>query len=355
MKRFSKIFIVIALSFATLITGIGFAKVTTTLTVDGAVEAGPPEAVYIYEAKGSANAIVHDYSRTILRSTVTLPSASSTETITVSIKNNTAFEYFYNEAKFTIGENTYSNEGITFTVSGIKQNDSLAVGATKTFTVTFKFANGANKSNKVLISVINFDFTTTKQAQAVTGALDKFEKILDTQSEFDKVIDYMNTNTSGRDETYVGNVVGASSSDTAFLNELFTEDGENKLILEIEGEKTNVTVLIKRENLDGNTTTGENGNEMTIYMTAVDLDDVSWRAWVVTYAAIFTTAPNSNDWYQLGPLFAGRARAIGYNGGFFAHDSIDTRTWESTQSYFGASSGSTASEVVSAFKSSLNQ
>lgn len=355
MKRFSKVFIVIALSFATLLTGIGFAKVSTTLTVEGTVEAGPPEAVYIYQAVGSSNATVQDFNRTVLNSIVTLQSSSSTATITVSVKNNTAFEYFYNEAKFTVGEDTYSNENIKFTVSGIKQNDSLAIGATKTFTVTFSFESGASTSNNVLKSVINFDFTTTKQAQAVTGALEKFEKILDTKSEFNKVIDYMNTNTSGRDETYVGNVVGASSADTAFLNELFTEDGENKLVLEIEGEKTNVTLLIKRENLDGNTTTGENGNEMSIYMTAVDLDRVSWRSWVVTYVAVFTTDPNSEDWYQLGPLFAGRARAIGYNGGIFAHDSIDTRTWESTQSYFGASSGSSASEVVSAFKSSLNQ
>lgn len=355
MKRFSKIFIVIALSFATLLTGIGFAKVSTTLTVDGTVEAGPPEAVYIYEVGVDSNTTIQDYNRTVLRSTVTLPSASSTATITVSVKNNTAFEYFYNEAKFTVGADTYSNENIIFTVSGIKQNDSIAVGATKTFTVTFKFKSGASASDKVLKSVINFEFTTTKQAQAVTGALEKFEKILDTQNEFDKVIEYMNTNTSGRDETYVGNVVGASSADTAFLNELFSEDGENKLVLDIDGEKTNVTVLIKRENLDGNTTTGENGNEMTIYLTAADLDRVSWRSWVVTYAAVFTTEPNGTDWYQLGPLYAGRARAIGYNGGIFAHDSVDTRTWESTQAYFGASSGSSASEVVLAFKKTLSQ
>ena len=103
-------------------------------------------------------------------------------------------------------------------------------------------------------------------------------------------------------------------------------------------------MMIKREDLDGDTTTGDSytystsswwggseettvdGAEMTLYITSADLSNVSNGRSVVVYAAAFTKLPGSDTWTELVPLTKGAADANNY-GGYGNANSFNTDTW----------------------------
>ena len=201
--------------------------------------------------------------------------------------------------------------------------------------------------------MLNFRFVPPSDIVAVRGADQRFKEILNTPALLDTLIKRMNTVTSawdpnGRaDDSYVGNVVGSTSADSAVLNELFTVDGVNYLTMEIEGDEKPVTVLIKREDLDGKATTGdENGNEMTIYMTAETIGNNP----VTVYAAVYTkdNTVSGSEWTQIGQLFEGKANTNRYSGWFGSRDSFNTDTWLSSKEYYSYKANSTISALVKA-------
>ena len=126
------------------------------------------------------------------------------------------------------------------------------------------------------------------------------------------------------DESYIGNVVGASQEDKELLAKLF----EGNLLLNINGVDTEVKVMVKRENLDNNASTGdENGNEMVVYLTTHDLQRQGWgTTYAPVYAAIFTKSGNEGKWMQCGDLIEGTATVKQYNG-WPGSGSFDTDTW----------------------------
>lgn len=359
MSRKTKVFIAILLSFCFCFVGIGYASVSVTLDFRGDAEAVPQKGVFISLAQGlnGTNTKVNSYISTVLNSTTTLQNSSSTVTYDITLYNNSNYVYVFNGEKYL--DTAYDNTNITYTITGLKKGDEIKANSYLTFSVTFKYKNGANTQNKVLNSVINYEFVPAEEyipEIAVSGALEQFEIILNS-SGYDTLTNQMGkTALNGGNrpsDSYIGNVVGSSSADTSTLNQLFTVDGDNKLKLVINGETTNVTAMIKREKIDGDNSTGDgSGNEFTIYMTAYDFEGTKWGQKISVYAAVFTK-DSSGKWYQLGPMYEGQATVNNYDGilGLFGdRNSFNTGTWESTKAYNGLRSGADLAELTKAYK-----
>ncbi len=355
-----KIVIAALLSVSFCFVCIGYANLTDTLTVLSDASISVQKNVYISEANvdNAAGVTVNGYLATTLNSTVTLgASGSSSVSFDIHLYNNSPYVYVFETTEYI--EEAYDNPNIVFSLSGLVPGQSIVSYSYLTFNITFSYKNSTPAASRILNSVLNFKFVLDSEyipEAAVDGAVEKFEEILNTKSDFDTLITHMENEAANnnRNETYVGNVVGAGDGDTKFLNGLFSdEDGDSKLTLEIKGEKTNVTAMIKRENLDGNTATGDDsGNEMTIYLTA---DDLSGRNWwspgeVTVYAVVYTKTADGK-WVQLSEMLEGKATANNYAGSWFGEvNSFNTDTWESTAVHYGVAAGASIETIVAAIK-----
>ena len=217
--------------------------------------------------------------------------------------------------------------------------------------VLSEYKDSSNTKNPVLNSIINYQFVPNADDAgdiAVDNAIARFEEILNDDSidgAFEILIENMDDSGRRAKETYIGNVVGADSEDTNAINDLFSDEIMNYLVLQIgDGEAKEVTAMIKREPLDGNNNTGTDivgnngtvttaGCEMTIYLTPDDIpaDRLmfgSGGSTITVYAAVFTTDA-SGKWYQLSPLYEGTATTNNYNGSslFATANSFNTDTW----------------------------
>ncbi len=338
--------VVFSLSFC--FACVGYAALTTSMSVVGAADTVAQIGVYIsqVEVLSGSNINVTDFYGTNLNSTVTLgASATSTATLSITLYNNSTDVYAFKKTSYMTGAQTYDNENITFSLSGLQRGDTIAGGATLTFTLTFAY-RGTDISNAVLNSILNFEF-----GDYLPGVAQVFSVILNTESTYNE-LDAGLDNGSDRlgNTTFIGNVPGAISTDTALINKLFGD----RLKVEIDGDEKDVTAIVKRENLDGNTATGdENGNEMTLYMTAETIK--RGVSEVTVFAIVFTkdnATPNS-EWVQLGDMmFEGKADTCLYRSGisssWITPNSFNTGTWASSKEYYGTAIGSSIKSIISA-------
>ena len=164
----------------------------------------------------------------------------------------------------------------------------------------------------MLLSILYYEFLPLsilppEQEIAVSGALDQFKNIINDvieEGSFEKLINQMNdyANNDRHDDSYIGNVSGASDKDTQLLEELF----QGNLTLNIDGVDTEVTILIKREDVDGDLGTGDaNGREMAIYLTTDDLQKNSWfgNDYAPVYVSVFSSNDDGETWSEKRVLF----------------------------------------------------
>ncbi len=331
-----------------------------------------PEMVYITEVdylSGSGTYSNATYYDNILTSSVTVPKGTEL-TFRITVFNNTSVEQGFDAVVSTASG--YDNANITYTltnlkrpytVDGVMADDVTRIPAQQKYQyeITFKFAeNTTDFSNATLNSMLNFvfkpfaDIDPEHFTSPVDGALEAFKKILNTPELHSKLDGIMDQSSSTG--AYVGNVVGSSSNDTKVLDELF--DGNLHLMLtdpEI-GElvKTNLTCMIKEEDLDG-----DGKSEMTIYMTPDDLSNAGvWSSIKNVYVGVFTQvtdADGATKWEQLGELYHGTSQCNDYDSNIFNgfDQSINTDRWRSSQVYHGIKSGSTIKNVINGYKNSL--
>jgi len=379
MNRWIKILVATVLSLSVCFTFIGYAQLSDNLSVSGSAGFEVPSAVYITDVtvKDGADATVNHYTGTAMNTTITLGnSQSSTVSLEVSVFNNSGIDYVFKGTTYI--EEAYDNSDISFALDGIvaenvdtaTRGTPIATGETLTFTVTFSYS-GAVSDNKTLNSVLNFDFGPESEIEeAVNTVSDAFKVILNTEVSFDSIIEQMVKNQEGyKDDTYIGNVVGASSEDTELVNKLFSEvNGGKGLTITINGEEVPVTAIIKRENVDSDPTTGdEDGREMVLYVTPDTLETEYTggifsrpiRYDVTVYAMVYTNNHyDSPDvgWYQIGEMYEGEATTSAYDGSWFdPNESFNTSDWTSTKAYYdnAAPSGSTITKIVTAYKNSI--
>ncbi len=370
MKRKFKIFVVIALLLSFVFMSVGYAQLTDELIISGIAVNAAQTGVFISTietsaASAGASIDIDDYTGTILNSTVSLGSnGSSTLTLSIRLHNNSAYGYIFNGVVIGEGEEFYDNENILFELANLSKGDEIDPYGNRDFTVKFSYDNKSMLSDVDLHSIIKFEFVLASDYIpdfAADSATSCFEQILDTPDEYSALIAQMDKHTDNRnDESYIGNVFGATTEDSTFLNGLFIdEDGNSLLTLDLGNGETHVTVLIKREDVDGNTATGDSdGNEMTIYMTADDLSNLGGSWWqstsVQVFAAVYTKGAE-NDWYQLGEMYEGSATANNYATGWYgSKNSFDTDTWRTALTYYGRPAGRTIEQIISDYKSSLS-
>lgn len=344
IKFISKI-IVVAISLVCVLSTVGvyatwqYSAPAQTENSFG-VNMAMPQTVYITKAtvgNGNGSMTINGYIQTKFDSEVTLTAANtSTKSVTIRVYNNANETYAFNAIKYTT--DNYSNADIECTLPVLKHGDEIAPGEYLEFVVTYKYKNNKASSNRVLDSIINFEFLPvdelpTEEEIAVSGALEQFENIINnivTNDSFETLIKQMEdyANNDRNDDSYIGNVSGASDADTALLEDLF----QGNLTLNINGVDTEVTIIIKREDIDGNAQTGDsNGNEMSIYMTTDDLQKNSWFGTekAPVYVSVFSSDDDGESWYQLGSMYEGTATIKRYDG-WMGSGSFDTDTWRST-------------------------
>lgn len=331
-----------------------------------------PEIVYIIDVdylSGGGTFTDTNYYRSVLESSVTVPEGTEL-TFRITVFNNSkVVQGFDGVVSTTSG---YDNGNITYTltnlkrpytVDGVMADDVTRIPAQQKhqYEITFNFIeNTTDFSNATLNSVLNFvfkpfaDIDPEHITSPVDGALEAFEKILNTpelHTKLDGIMDQSSTTGA-----YVGNVVGSSSNDTKVLDELF--DGNLHLMLTDPntGElvKTNLTCMIKEEDLDG-----DGKSEMTIYMTPDDLSNAGvWSSIKNVYVVVFTQVSDANGttkWEQLGELYHGTSQCNDYDSNIFNgfDQSINTDRWRSSQAYHNVKSGSTLENVIKGYKNSI--
>ncbi len=388
MKSFN-VFIVSALLLLISFLSVGYASLTDTLTVGADVNATWIEPNILYTSAASVTSGSADINYRLGSEDVANPAAhltaeldfSSSETvqITLAIKNNFSvgqvtadfvFKGLYVEVDSEDGlvsydkcsELTIAYEGITAEIKESGNNvdgTSIASGATLDgikLTVTRK--NGAPNNIYAMFS-FKFGYESPDVVNKITAdvALNQFGNSLNSDKKYiykdkngndaegtavDYVLNEMEKNTQttwgqtwGGD--YVGNVTGGTSSDTTLIQALFG-DTLDKIILEGDNP-TKCTVIIKKKQVDGDTTTGEDGNELVVILTPNDIvggeytTEDNWNK-VTAYAAVFTKAAGG-DWVQIGETYTGIAHANNYET---AHNgtpnSIDTESWVATLPYY---------------------
>lgn len=269
-------------------------------------------------------------------------SSNSTAVFDVTFYNNTSTSFYYNKTE-TLSSN---NNAIGYTVSGIESKDEIKPYTFKTVQVTFAYTGNNTSATSASFS-LHFNFVVDKNSitdVVAQTALDRFDDILNNEA-FDDSYQYLVNAMDSRSGinkasaiTYIGNVSGSTNTDSQAIKTLFG-DQFMSMDLDGDGKPEPITMMIKRENLDGNTSTGASysyeswgrettvhGVEMTLYITAEDPEDISTP---VVYAAVFTRAANADTWTLLLPLTKGSARSNNYSG-FGSANSFNTDTWKST-------------------------
>ncbi len=273
-------------------------------------------------------------------------STSSTAVAQVTFYNSTDVSYYYDKT-----EKTTESTLIDCNISGIAQKDEIPSKTYKTITVTFDY-NSDDVTDTSFTGELIFKFTIDKDsignivAQTVT---EKFEEVLNNEIEPDayqtltEAMDERGTSSynAASSVTYIGNVAGADTGDSQAITDMFGEDAF-AMDLDGDGNAEPITMMIKRENVDNDVTTGDyytyqnwrgeditvNGVEMTIYITAEDFSNTNRGDSIVVYAAVFTRYSETDNWVQIVPLTKGTADANNYEGSFFGEaNSFNTDTW----------------------------
>ena len=219
---------------------------------------------------------------------------------------------------------------------------------------TWYFATGPvdTYSNNIFV-----ELAMGSPKQNASNALSQFDKILNNELEDEEtgekidslsILENAMDNTSnGRNETYIANFKDAPSADQESINGLFGD----LINVNLNGEEVDMSILVKRLNLDGQSSGDDNGNEMIVFMTSNTLENTNETAdeirtftdyyqvlfwersnnltfrYALVYCAVFTKFDNSDKWEQIGDMHAGYAFICDYYDGELGSGSFNTDTW----------------------------
>lgn len=352
MKTWTKAILAISLSLMCVLTNLGYAVLSDSLGIRGEAKTDIPSGLFITSITTDSTSNVDKnnvsfipYSTTV-DSTISRSRNTGSVTYNVTVLNNTTLTYSYrgiyyqtnltgyNGNNYVATSNNRSRIGVVCSLANASaENKKVAPGESLSFTVTYTIGSGMN-ANTDWKTLINFQFgiNVDGEREALEVVESKFLNILNTTSTYDQLIDALDNKFDGRQEwtsNYIGNVTGSSSADSVAVNTLFA----GQLQITVGQDQMDATVLIKHENLDGNTLTGDDytavnssnggvfhgyGCEMTLYLTIDPLDKAG--TYVPVYAVVFTCDRDENgnkvsDWYRIGSTYAGTANVVTYDGG----------------------------------------
>ena len=375
MNKLLKVIFGIVFTFLFAFTGIGYAAFSQEFEVRGYIGLSELNAIYIVsvdviEASEGSSISNISYTNTLLTSNITLNSNDENAYIKlrISMKNNTdSMEAGFNDFITSSTSIDYTSEKYSNTnPNGIHHMDKkFSPGTIRTFEVTIKYKDNNISNVSTVKDVLNIDFIPW----SISGANAAFEDLLNNN--FDKLDGAMNDTPGwslgfisfGRtDDSYISNADGADSQDYTFVDSVFDGNMTTFIPNEETGElvPTEMTIFIKRANLDGNKNTGDaNGDEYILFMTADPLTSSGSQA--IVYACVYTRFSQDQDFFMVGEMFEGKARIVSYEGGS-GSGSFTTDRWYNTKSYYDVPIGTgneneqeTCGNLGNVFKAALEQ
>ena len=388
MQKWVKVSVCLVLSFAFLFTCVGFSAMSDTLTVKGYVEVAIPSGLFIIGMTSGTPSLLdkNEYSYIQYSTTVISDLSKSTSrntgsvTYQVTVLNNTKYEYAWRGLYYQSSVSGYNNEYVSTSNSNSKLGVTVSfpngkiVGAGEQLTFNVTYTAGKNiGANQKLKTIINYQFGINVESQeaAVAAVHSKFLEILNTPSTYKTLYEAIDDKFDGSQEwtsNYIGNVSNAVDADSMTVETLFA----GQLNMVINGQTQPASVLIKHENLDNNTKTGDDyvainssnggrfegyGCEMTLYLTTDGLTRANGNAPV--YVTVFTCDRDAEgnivgDWYMIGDTYLGKAPIVGYRGesggtGSFVTDNwvADAATYSPTSNYsYRVASGVTIKDLT---------
>ena len=314
----------------TALLSIGYSAVADNLHLSGSASVIPKpyKGVYIksVERVTTSNSTVteNDYVLPTNHLSSAYSNASNgTVTYKITVYNNTELTYWYAGERY---ESTYGDNSLIGKSGGVSivtkdhQNDTsetfnsddwIPPQTEREFYVVYTYGQ---KSDAPISLMVNFHFDLR-----IDYVHDEFLAVLNnviSPTSYDSL-------TAVLDAEYKKNG-SLSISSTTHQDEFASFFGD--LMVDIDGTMKKATVTIRRENLDKNTTTGDNyqgggpsGCEYTLYIT---VENPTPGASVTVYAIAYSEGADAmgDDWYQVGELYEGTAKIN-------ADGSIDYSTW----------------------------
>ena len=342
MMKMKKTIFTISLFIMTCFLSFGYAALSDSLNITGSahVEGKPFKGVYIKEvtvfSNNGATSAKNDYELpTNHKITVDPARSGGSITYKITVHNNTDVTYWYIGQRF---ETTYednnlinSNNGITVITKDFSSDNYLSFNnedwvppqTLRDFYVTYTF--GSNAQDYVTL-MINYFFDIKMDA-----VHDEFLAVLNNVKE-ETSYEYL-SNVFDTEYSKTGNVHITSDSHPDVFNKLFED-----LVVNIDGVERTATVVIRRENMDNDLTSGDNylgngpkGCEYTLYITVESLVPGDKP---IVYAIAYSQGASGmgDDWYQVGELYEGTA-PINADG------SIDYKNWIATPNTYEMADG----------------
>ena len=330
VKRKHVISLAVLTVFMSFFIVFGYAELADNLRIGGTanLEGSPPKGVYIKHVEllnmSGAESRNFDYILpTNFKNTAYAIRNPGSVTYAVTVHNNTDVTYWYVGPLYTDDyENNSllgSSGGITITTKDqasdsyatFDSNDWVPPQTERTFYVTYTY--GANAQNEIK-TMVNFHFDIRIDA---------------VHDEFLAVLNNAKSPTSYSELKAVFESVYASSGATSISTESHPEIFAklfDDLMVDIDGEEKQAHVVIRRENLDKDATSGDSYNgsgpsgcEYTLYITVESLTPgTKPTVYAISYSE---GAPGmGNDWYQVGELYEGTANIL-------SNGSIDYKNW----------------------------
>ena len=334
----------LALFFTTAFICIGFAALSTNLAVSNNVSVTPKEfkgvyisAVSVYSTS-NASGVSTSYTRpTNHTSSLTPTRTGSTVTYKITFHNNTDVTYWYIGENFVSDyqDNSYIDRsgGITIltkdhqsdTSETFNQNDWIPANTYRDVYVTYSYGSTIQRACS---TTVNFLFDIKMDA-----VHDEFLAVLNNatgEDTYKMLTDAMNAQYSKN-----GSVTISTSTHPELFATLFED-----LKVNIDGEEKTATVVIRRENIDKDGTSGDaypsggpSGCEYTLYIT---VESLAPGTRPTVYAIAYSEGADKmgDDWYQVGELYEGTAPIK-------ADGSIDYTNWIATHKLYEMADGIT--------------
>ncbi len=342
MKRAHRAILIVTVFVMTCFITVGYATLTDHLSITGSanVEGKPYKGVYIKQVMlMSATNVTTSVNDFILptnhKTTADASRSGGTVVYKITVHNNTDVTYWYVGPQYTADyeQNALIGAGNGITIvtrdqlsdnsNTFNTEDWIPPQTERDFYVFYTY--GSNAQNPCS-TMVNFHFDIRMDA-----VHDEFLAVLNNV----KSANSYEQLKAVFDQQYAQN--GAVTISTESHPEVFAALFDD-LMVDIDGAERQASVVIRRENLDKDGTTGDNYNgggpggcEYTLYITVAPLTPGTRPT---VYAIAYSEGANGmgEDWYQVGELYEGTA-PIRSDG------TIDYANWTATYKEYEIADG----------------
>ena len=334
MKKAHRIILTVAVCLMTYLMTVGYAALTDTLTINGTaeVQGKPFKGVYIKQVRlSSATNVSVSENDFVLptnhKTTADASRSNATVTYEITVHNNTDVTYWYVGPQWSndYGQNALIGAGGGVSISTKDQlSDSSATFNTedwvppqteRVFYVTYTYGANAldpcstmvNFRFDIHMDAVHDEFLSVLNGTKSPGSYEQLKAVFDAQ------------------HAQNGSVTITTESHPEVFAAFFED-----LMVNIDGTERQASVVIRRENLDGDATTGDayangtpKGCEYTLYITVEPLTPGTKPT---VYAIAYSKGADGmgSGWYQVGELYEGTALVK-------ADGSIDYANWTATE------------------------